>query len=149
MSFEVIGVQHFWEKEKPCQSHAAVIEISSRLMMYKPELQKFKWHFYINISLEEKKSSAPKVWKHPTHFLLLFSKTRGHVQTIILNLFDLCLCYKERHPIYLSYTLSTLLFTQSSVVLLTFFFWIKQRISSVSIHRVISMSTIQWCMFYF
>lgn len=39
MSFEVTGAQHFWEKEKPYQSHAAVTEISSKLMMYKLELQ--------------------------------------------------------------------------------------------------------------
>lgn len=39
MSFEVTGAQDLWEKEKPYQPHAAVTEISCKLMMYDLKLQ--------------------------------------------------------------------------------------------------------------
>lgn len=39
MSFEVLGAEHFWEKEEVYQSHASITEISNKLIIYKLALQ--------------------------------------------------------------------------------------------------------------
>lgn len=87
-------------ERKAYQSPTALIEISSKLTMYKLKVQKFKRHFYVNISLEGKKSKKLQKYENIQPIVVVVFRTGGHIQTAVLRLFDL-VSVLQRKALYL------------------------------------------------